>query len=238
LKTFVDTLTNNGKDIEAVIATHPFHSVFFPEFFEAYPNVSYYGTPRHLRVQTTIRWAGDISTNENLRRWEPEIQLRIPEGSEFENPQPPAVNHMSSVWVLFTETKTIHVDDTIGHYSDPGLLLKLVGIKPGVVQFHTSMTGPGLIHTPDGPIQFKNWIQKIINEWDFNNICVAHKDNIIGGGKDALIECLKEATPILENLSKKYSKKRTTAEILEDEEELKKCEEFSSKTNLSGNECG
>lgn len=35
----IDNLTNNGRDIEAVIATHPFHTLAFYGFYEAYPEV-------------------------------------------------------------------------------------------------------------------------------------------------------------------------------------------------------
>lgn len=42
--------------IEAVIATHPFHTLYFKEFYDAYPNAKYYGTPRHMKKITDIPW--------------------------------------------------------------------------------------------------------------------------------------------------------------------------------------
>src|SRR3989338_2874866 len=59
LKKEIDQLTNNGNDIEAVVATHPFHTLAFPDFYKNYPNAPYYGTPRHLRNQKDIPWAGN-----------------------------------------------------------------------------------------------------------------------------------------------------------------------------------
>lgn len=31
-------------------------------------------------------------------------------------------------------------------------------------------------------IQFKNWIKKIIHDWDFENICTAHYGVLVGDG--------------------------------------------------------
>src|SRR3989338_2179501 len=59
-KSEIDILTDNGKNIEAVIATHPFHTMSFEQFYKAYPNVPYYGTPRHLRNIKSVPWTGDI----------------------------------------------------------------------------------------------------------------------------------------------------------------------------------
>lgn len=38
-KAALDQLTDNGALIEAVVATHPFHTLAFPAFYKAYPNV-------------------------------------------------------------------------------------------------------------------------------------------------------------------------------------------------------
>lgn len=76
----IDRLTDNGAKIEAVIAVHPFHTLAFPAFYQAYPKAQYYGTPRHLRKLTQIPWAGSLE-NSNIRtKWEPEVEMRIPAG--------------------------------------------------------------------------------------------------------------------------------------------------------------
>jgi hypothetical protein len=41
LKGEIDHLTNNGADMEAVVATHPFHTLSFNGFYKSYPNVPY-----------------------------------------------------------------------------------------------------------------------------------------------------------------------------------------------------
>lgn len=83
LKNELDELTLNGTKIEAVLAVHPFHTLAYSDFNKLYPNLKYYGTPRHLRKLTEIKWEGQLDNAENkdlLQKWAPEIELRIPDG--------------------------------------------------------------------------------------------------------------------------------------------------------------
>jgi glyoxylase-like metal-dependent hydrolase (beta-lactamase superfamily II) len=80
IKAEIDELTENGSKIEAVVATHPFHTLAFTAFHEAYPSVPYYGTPRHLRKLTNIQWAGDLNECSTRNKWRPDIEMSIPEG--------------------------------------------------------------------------------------------------------------------------------------------------------------
>ncbi|CAF3965228.1 unnamed protein product, partial [Rotaria sp. Silwood1] len=93
LRQQIDHLTNYGKNIKAVIA--------------------YYGTPRHLRRLTEIPWRGDLTDCNVRKKWEPEVEMRIPAGAEFVNPQPESRNHFISVFVYHRASRTLHVDDTI-----------------------------------------------------------------------------------------------------------------------------
>lgn len=83
LKRELDELTQNGTKIEAVLAVHPFHTMAYTSFHDLYPNVKYYGTPRHLRRYSKIKWAGQLDNSQNkalLSKWAPEVELRIPAG--------------------------------------------------------------------------------------------------------------------------------------------------------------
>jgi len=80
LRQEINHLTDNGNKIEAVIGTHPFHTLSFSAFYESYPNAAYYGTPRHLRRLTQIPWAGSLDDCNVRKKWEPDVQLRIPAG--------------------------------------------------------------------------------------------------------------------------------------------------------------
>ncbi|KAJ3048729.1 hypothetical protein HDU99_009086, partial [Rhizoclosmatium hyalinum] len=99
-KAEVDTLTQNGSLIEAVVATNPFHTLAFEAFYAAYgkgKDVKFYGTPRHLRKYPGIPWAGSVEDEKILKLWEKDVDLRIPAGCEFNNPQPESYNHFCGV---------------------------------------------------------------------------------------------------------------------------------------------
>jgi hypothetical protein len=77
-----DHLTSNGTLIDAVIATHPFHTIYFETFYAMYPTLKYYGTPRHIKTIPSITWAGDVSTEAVRSLWEPEVNRRQFQGSK------------------------------------------------------------------------------------------------------------------------------------------------------------
>jgi len=227
----IDQLTEGGTKMEAVVATHPFHTLAFPGFYAAYPNVPYYGCPRHGRRLEGIPWAGDLSNEEVRKKWEPEVQMRIPAGCEFVAPQPESYNHFVCVWVYAVAARTVHVDDTVNYFSHPGTLMKIAGKKPGLMEFHPSMSGPGLYPTPEAPRQFQAWVEEILRDWDFDNLCTAHIGNKLGGAKELLRQTLEEAQPTFAQLEKHNRKKQENR--IEDEK-VKDC----SKYNVDGSECG
>lgn len=202
LKSQIDALTNNGDLIEAVLATHPFHTVYFPAFYSLYPNAQYYGCPRHIRNITTITWKGNFNDEATLKLWETEqIYLRIPDGAEFVNPA--ESNHFSSVFVFHQPSRTIHVDDTIGFHPNPGCFLRCaLGAKKNQMMFWNLQRG--LKKDNEAPILFKNFIQKILSDWDFDNACTAHTGNKIGGAKEELRLTLLREEYNLTKLAQQY----------------------------------
>ena len=80
LKTQIDQLTENGDLIEGVIGTHPAHIQSFQAFYQAYPQAAYYGTPRHLYILPQIPWLGSVDDCNVRRKWEPDVEMRIPAG--------------------------------------------------------------------------------------------------------------------------------------------------------------
>jgi len=230
LKQEIDELTENGTKIEAVLATHPFHTLALQGFYEAYPQAAYYGCPRHLRKFTKIKWAGDLNDCKTRSLWEPEVEMRIPAGSEFVAPTPEATNHFSTVFVFHKESKTIHVDDTIFFAQDPGILLSLGGFKKGSMNFHPSIKNVGLLPHPDAPYQFRDWIASIIKEWDFDNIVSAHTGNKVGGAKAQLQETLTNS----ESMFRELSEKRHKGSVVD----LPSSTEDDDSLSNKDNECG
>ncbi|KAL0483816.1 hypothetical protein AKO1_014030 [Acrasis kona] len=207
LKAQIDKLTNNGSDIEAIVGVHPFHTMYFQKFYDAYPNAEYYGTPRHVRVQTKIPWKGDLTNCAVQTKWAPDVEFRIPEGAEFVDPKPEKSNHFSCAWVYHRPSKTIHIDDTVMFAEAPGFLMRLFGFKKGTMAFHPSIKGPGLLPHPDSPFVFRDWVNKVIQDWDFENIVTAHVGNKIGGAKALLKETVDAAEPMFRDLHEQKKKK-------------------------------
>jgi hypothetical protein len=208
LRREIDHLTNNGEKIEAVIASHPFHTTFFPAFYDAYPNAPYYGTPRHLRKITNIPWKGDLNDCNIRKKWEPEVKLRIPAGAEFINPQPESTNHFISVFVFHPASSTLHVDDTIMYAEDPSFAIRIFsGLKKGDFAFHPSMETDGIHPTPEAPYLFRDWMKNMLNDWKFDNICTAHIGVKIGGAHEAVTKLLEATEPLFDKMTEERKKK-------------------------------
>jgi len=229
LKSEIDKLTDNGMKIEAVIGVHPFHTLAFPDFYKAYPKVAYYGTPRHLRKLTEIPWVGSLDDCNVRKKWEPEVEMRIPAGGEFVNPVPESSNHFSSVFVFHKPSRTLHVDDTIMYGEDPGFFVKLAGLKKGHFAFHPAMKSSGLYPTAEAPFVFRDWMKKMLTDWDFDNICTAHIGSKIGGAHAAVVDLTNDAEKLFEKLSEENKKKNPDGVIKSDSH---------PNMNVSGDECG
>jgi len=230
LKQEIDTLTDSGKLIDAIVATHPFHTLAFPGFYQGYPNAPYYGTPRHLKRQPDIPWVGDVNDLAVRKKWEPEVYMRIPAGAEFIAPVPESYNHFCCVWIFHPESKTIHIDDSINFFSNPSVIMKVAGKKKGCMEFHASLKGPALHPKPESPKLLKEWSEAIINDWDFDNMCCAHIGNKVGGAKVAFQETLTNSQTLFDKLTGQFTKAVAEAE----DEEAKDCAQY----NVEGNECG
>jgi hypothetical protein len=195
-----DFLTNNGTLIEAVIATHPFHTTYFESFYKFYPLLKYYGTPRHIAKMPSIPWAGDISCEDIRCKYEPYIFMRIPDGTEFKNPK--ENNHFSSVFVFHPESKTIHDDDTLMYYDHENISCcsGLNGIKGNKLCF-SSMKG--LHRYPESASFFKKFIENILEDWNFENIVTAHYGILRGDGKRMLSRTLHSYEHLFQRMARR-----------------------------------
>jgi hypothetical protein len=93
------------------------------------------------------------------------------------------------------------------------------------------MKGPGLHPTPEAPYEFKGWVEQVLADWDFDNMCCAHIENKIGGAHEGLKKTLEEAESTFQKLSKNAKGDLPKCKKSKDKDE-------SSKYNVSGNECG
>ncbi|PRP76000.1 hypothetical protein PROFUN_01716 [Planoprotostelium fungivorum] len=199
----LNELTSNGENIEAIIHTHPFHTGSIVTLSNLYPNAAVYGCPRHLKMFPDLKWTGDLSEPTNLARWQPEVDLRIPTGTEFFAPS--EHNHFSTIWAYHRDSKTIHVDDTLGYAQTVRFPLSMF-LSPGL-SFHPMLSRGGIQPRAEAPNEFKTFIQTVMQDWDFDNIATAHMGVMIGNGKRELAALLERTQGELDRLTKKFSKK-------------------------------
>merc|ERR1712118_238445 len=53
------------------------------------------------------------------------------------------------------------------------------------------------------PVQFKDWLTKLLDNWDFENLCTAHNGNCYGDAKERIRSLLASADPDLRKLAAK-----------------------------------
>jgi hypothetical protein len=132
--------------------------------------------------------------------------MEVPAGAEFAEPRPPHRNHFSNVFVLHRASRTVHNDDCVIAISPGGIGLTRVlypSFKPSSMHFHPCMCTVGLNPTPEAPAQFKAWFSKLLDEWDFENLCTAHNGNIYGDAKERLRALLESKDSDLRKLAAK-----------------------------------
>jgi hypothetical protein len=207
-KDYIDYLTQNGTLIEAVLLTHPFHTESVPNLLSYYPNVKYYGTPRHLRMFPSIKWAGDLT--KHMKDWENDgIFLKIPYGTEID-PQSPKEevdalsppNAMGSIWVFHQPSGTLHVNDTLCVFnkeSDNWFFSLCCCIYPNDLFFWPFLK-KGLATSKEAPKQFQKFIEEILQEWEFNNLVVSHNGILLGNAKQAIRDSYERTKPKIQSL--------------------------------------
>jgi hypothetical protein len=86
-------------------------------------------------------------------------------------------------------------------FKKPGFILRCIGAKDGEMDFFMNTLKDGLLPTAEAPLQFQAWVERILFDWDFDNICAAHQGNKIGGAKLQLNQTLERYKVKLAKLS-------------------------------------
>lgn len=211
----VDLLTNKGEHIEAVVFTHPFHTGGVLRFRREYPDVPAYGAPRHLTEFPEVRWSG-VLTDESVRSlWEPEVSLRIPSGTEFVAPVPPASNHLSTCLAYHRPSRTLHVDDFFNCFDriwermgkTAWAVCKACRVKEGRLSFHPSLLSSGLKGSAENPGKLLAFMQEILCQWsEMENICTAHNGVVRGAASEKVRQLVEATEPQLRKLAGKLAK--------------------------------
>jgi len=92
-------LTNGGKDVEAILNVHPFHTVFARKMHERFPHAKLYGTERHLSRSPELPWEGLCTEDSELHAmFADDFEFSVPRGVDFISTNENV--HFSSVLVL------------------------------------------------------------------------------------------------------------------------------------------
>ena len=167
----VDKLTNGGRDIEAIINLHPFHTLHVATMHGMYPNAMLFGTDRHKQKNPELPWE-TLNTNEPEfhRYYDDDFDFSVPAGVDFVSSNENI--HFSSVLALHKRSKTIHVDDTF-MYVRPPILKKWFDL-PAALSFHPTLV-QALQRRSGAAQEFKVWAKELTELWgDAENLCAAH----------------------------------------------------------------
>jgi hypothetical protein len=207
VKRDLDEITRGGKDVEAIVNVHPFHTVHVKAMHERYPHARLYGTSRHLARFPELPW-------EQTRTEDPEthalfgddLDFAVPRGVDFVSADERV--HFSSVLVRHRATRTIHVDDTLMYLRMP-LPLRLLGLADRT-SFHPTLA-KALERRPGAARDFRTWAEGIADAWgDAANLCTAHtatltaRDNTGASIKDRVLKALQSVEKTLGAHERKY----------------------------------
>jgi len=177
----VNRLTNDGKDVAAVLNLHPFHTIHVTWMQENYPDARHYGTARHLSRFPELVWQpGLIEKSKTQAKFAADLEFSVPRGVDFISDDDHL--HFSSVLVLHRESQTLHVDDTLMYIRLP-LLLRFFGL-PDSFSFHPTLAK--VLEKREGAAQdFRDWVNELADNWkDTRTLCAAHTATLVTGEGD------------------------------------------------------
>lgn len=115
---------------------------------------------------------------------------------------------------------------------DPGILMRLIGVKAGKLMFHPSMKSEGLLPTPEAPLQFRDWMRKILADWEFDTLATAHLGILNTGAHAAVTKLVDDNEELFQKLHDERTKNPSSPSA------PPKSPEKVPDLTVSGNECG
>lgn len=196
----VNALTNDGRDVEAIVNLHPFHTLHVVAMHRAFPSARLYGTARHCARFADLPWEQARSEDPAMHAlFAEDFEFFVPRGVSFVSADESA--HLSSVLALHRASRTLHVDDTFLYFPLPWPLRLLDPV--GLVRIHPTL--PKALEPRAGAARdFRQWVEGVAARGqDIEHLCAAHSGvlrNIraLGTAIPALLrKALTKAEPIL-----------------------------------------
>lgn len=133
-------------------------------------------------------------------------------GAEYFNPRPEGINHFVSVFVYHSESKTLHVDDTLIYIEAATWPISLL-LQSGSLIFHPSII-IGLNKNPEAPLQFYDWMKKMLRDWHMQNLCTAHIGVKVGGAHKAIQDLVNNTEKLFQGLSELHNRSKLFSILL------------------------
>ena len=167
----VDALTSGGRDVEAILNLHPFHTVHVRAMHQRYPKARLYGTARHLSRFPELPWQKTRTEQARLHSmFEEDFEFSVPRGVDFVSANENV--HFSSVLAFHRASRTIHVDDTLMYARLP-LPARMLGFHD-VLLFHPTLR-QALERRKGAGQDFREWAEELAEGWRAaGNLCAAH----------------------------------------------------------------
>jgi len=195
LRQQVMALTNEGRDVEAVLNVHPFHTVHCAQMAQDFPQATFYGSSRHPQQVPEVSWADDLVESDAVAERYPELQFSIPKGIHYIAPDENV--HASSLLVYHPASQSIYVDDTFE--IPPSKLFNAVQPNLGL---HPT-TKKALKTEQNAGKHYCDWAVDLAHEWrNVRHFCGAHSGLMVfeeGQFEAALLSVIDNTRNKLEN---------------------------------------
>ena len=77
-------LSRDGKDVEAILNLHPFHTIHVRKMHEMFPHARLYGTRRHLSRFPELPWENTCTEDPKLhQKFADDFEFSVPRGVDF-----------------------------------------------------------------------------------------------------------------------------------------------------------
>jgi len=199
-------LTNDGKDVAAIINLHPFHTIHVRPMHRQFPEAKLYGTARHVSRFPKLPWEAELTEDQDFHElFSEDFDFSVPDGVDFISEDENV--HFSSVLAYHRLSKTIHVDDTFMLLQLPALARMLVSDQS--VSFHPTLSKALKPHAA-ATNEFRSWAEGIRTAWrDAENLCAAHNATLAGSENegDSISDQIEQALQAVESKLDKHEQK-------------------------------
>lgn len=194
----VMALTDNGRQVEAVLNLHPFHTVHCIQMAQDFPDATFYGSRRHQQQLTEVDWHEAVVESETVANRYPELEFSLPKGIHYIAPN--EMIHAGSLLAYHPASHSLHVDDTF--VTPPAVMAnsKLLQRVLPELSLHPT-TKQALTQDLDAGEQYCAWATQLAHQWrETRYCCAAHSALVefeVGEFEEALLAAIAKARPKL-----------------------------------------